>query len=287
MTATPETSESLPSGTAAPSRQRVPVDPLAAVELCPYLLAANGAWRSAHPSRDHRCTAVRPAAVLAPEKQRALCLGATHLTCPTFQAARAPGDATLIADPLWPITRTTPIVLDGTGSRFAALPPIPARAGGQILLGALMVLAFLAVVLARGPGAAVTTPSTAPSSAVASSAASLPAPTAPPTIVPSASAIVSPSASAVASAPASGGPVASVSASDAAPAASAGATAPSPSIAAAPSASVAGAREYVVQSGDTLSSIAQELGITVDAIVAANGITDPSLIRVGQRLTIP
>ncbi len=44
---------------------------------------------------------------------------------------------------------------------------------------------------------------------------------------------------------------------------------------------------YVVQAGDTLYSIAQRFETTVDAIVAANNLEDPSLIRVGQRLVIP
>jgi murein DD-endopeptidase MepM/ murein hydrolase activator NlpD len=44
---------------------------------------------------------------------------------------------------------------------------------------------------------------------------------------------------------------------------------------------------YVVQPGDTLFSIAQRFDSTVEAIVAANDIADPSLIRVGQRLIIP
>ena len=44
---------------------------------------------------------------------------------------------------------------------------------------------------------------------------------------------------------------------------------------------------YVVQPGDTLYSIAQRFGSTVEAIVAANDIADPSLINVGQRLIIP
>lgn len=45
--------------------------------------------------------------------------------------------------------------------------------------------------------------------------------------------------------------------------------------------------QYVVQPGDTLSSIAQRFGTTVDAIVRANNITNPNLIYVGQVLTIP
>lgn len=44
---------------------------------------------------------------------------------------------------------------------------------------------------------------------------------------------------------------------------------------------------YTVVSGDTLSGIALRYGVTVDAIVSANGIQNPSLIYPGQRLSIP
>ena len=41
---------------------------------------------------------------------------------------------------------------------------------------------------------------------------------------------------------------------------------------------------YVVESGDTLSGIAFELGTTVEDLAAANGIADPDLIFAGQTL---
>ena len=44
---------------------------------------------------------------------------------------------------------------------------------------------------------------------------------------------------------------------------------------------------YVVQPGDTLSSIAVEHGTTVEALVEANDIADPDVIAVGQELVIP
>lgn len=44
---------------------------------------------------------------------------------------------------------------------------------------------------------------------------------------------------------------------------------------------------YTVASGDTLSAIASKFGVTVEEIVSANGIADPNLIYVGQRLSIP
>lgn len=43
---------------------------------------------------------------------------------------------------------------------------------------------------------------------------------------------------------------------------------------------------HVVQSGETLSSIAQQYGVTEAAIAAANGISDPNRIYAGQRLII-
>ena len=44
---------------------------------------------------------------------------------------------------------------------------------------------------------------------------------------------------------------------------------------------------YAVQPGDILTRIAFKFGVTVDAIVSANHITNPNLLRVGQTLTIP
>jgi murein DD-endopeptidase MepM/ murein hydrolase activator NlpD len=44
---------------------------------------------------------------------------------------------------------------------------------------------------------------------------------------------------------------------------------------------------YVVQPGDTLFSIAERFGSSVEAIAAANNITNPSLINPGQKLVIP
>jgi rare lipoprotein A len=42
---------------------------------------------------------------------------------------------------------------------------------------------------------------------------------------------------------------------------------------------------YVVQSGDTLTGIAAELGTSVDSLMAANGLTDPDLLYAGQTLS--
>lgn len=45
--------------------------------------------------------------------------------------------------------------------------------------------------------------------------------------------------------------------------------------------------EYTVKAGDFLSVIAANHGVTVEAIVAANGLENPDQISVGQVLIIP
>ena len=44
---------------------------------------------------------------------------------------------------------------------------------------------------------------------------------------------------------------------------------------------------HIVARGQTLTGIARQYGSTIAAIVQANGIANPSFLRVGQRLTIP
>jgi LysM repeat protein len=59
---------------------------------------------------------------------------------------------------------------------------------------------------------------------------------------------------------------------------------PSPSPTAAPPTQ----RFHVVEGGDTLNRIAQKYGVTVDAIMQANGFTDRNrILRIGERLVIP
>ena len=44
---------------------------------------------------------------------------------------------------------------------------------------------------------------------------------------------------------------------------------------------------HVLQKGETLFSISRQYNVPVDAIVAANGIADPSKLKVGEKLLIP
>lgn len=43
---------------------------------------------------------------------------------------------------------------------------------------------------------------------------------------------------------------------------------------------------YIVKAGDTLSGIAKKYGVTYQKIASDNGIKDPNIIKVGQKLTI-
>jgi LysM repeat protein len=44
---------------------------------------------------------------------------------------------------------------------------------------------------------------------------------------------------------------------------------------------------YVVQPEDTLSSIAARFNVTLNELMAANNISDPNVLSVGQELVIP
>ena len=61
----------------------------------------------------------------------------------------------------------------------------------------------------------------------------------------------------------------------------------SPASHASPSASKPKLVIHIVQPGENLTRIARHYGTTISAIVAANGIANPSYLRTGQRLLIP
>jgi LysM repeat protein len=44
---------------------------------------------------------------------------------------------------------------------------------------------------------------------------------------------------------------------------------------------------YIVKSGDTLLHVARLFGVSTDAIIQANGLSDPDRLSEGQRLIIP
>jgi LysM repeat protein len=226
-------------------------------DICPLLLADDGAWRSASASREHRCAAVGADVVLGLDKQRRLCLTASHRTCATYGTAMrldAPEAGTTRSPDgaIRPYPRMAPVVLD-QGRLAMSLPRVLGnRSSGQLLLAGLMVMAFVAIAVTRIPGVGEQGLVAGTTSTVSASAQ--PSLVAAATLVPSP--LPSPSASPVVTA--------------------VPATAP-PRV----------ARTYKVRRGDTLSGIAAEFGTTVKALVALNDIEDPARIRVGAVLDLP
>lgn len=233
---------------------------------CPFLVADGGGWRLDVPARDHRCTAVSPAAALSPEKQVRLCLTAAHASCATFIASMEARGTRLGAPPpgtyvtRWGLARTTAVIEDAGGVRsrvFGAVadrrrwPAVPA----VLLLTGLVVLGLSGL---RGtPASAVATPSPATSVPAASPGPRATArPTAAPTTEPSADASGPATAAPTILPPPTTGPIESF-------------------------------RVYTVKSGDTLSAIASQFGTTSRAIADLNGIKVSTTLRIGQKLKIP
>jgi LysM repeat protein len=245
--------------------------------VCPYLLAADGRWRSATPAREHRCTAGTPATIVALEKQRRLCLAPAHVGCATFTAAtagRAEDDERPSRAPrpaVRAVPRTAPLILDH-GRTPVHIGPIRERGLAQAALLVLMGAAFAAIVVARLSGSSI-------EGGVLAGAGG-----------PGATATHSASGSETAIPAASdrgGGTAAPTtpSGSPAEPTRDAETTPPPDGASSAPAAS--GATTYTVRAGDTLSGIAAEFGTTVAALVERNGIEDPSRIAIGQELELP
>ena len=223
----------------------------AALEACPHLVSVDGSWHGAAPSRAHRCRLLasgRPTL----DRQREHCLAPAHVVCPTWLESH--GDAGPRERP-GPYVPMTTVILEGPGLGL----PSEAAARRMVAPATVVVVgvALGALVLARGP-------------------------LAPPT-----------------SGAGDGGPSPTATAAGAhtAPTAAPGTeSTPAPTQGAAPTRRPAPSSEpsatprpstYKVKSGDTLSAIAARFETTVAEIAALNGITKPSLIRVGQVLKIP
>jgi len=235
-------------------------------EVCPYLEAAEGGWRSVQPTREHRCTATAPASPLTLSKQRELCLMPTHRGCATYQAARdVASERPAVPDGgLWPETRGAVLSLEASRSARSTIPGGVGRGSGQAILVGLMVVAFLLLAITRvAPQVSGDAPSSFDAGVIASTD---PGPAShPPSLVPASPSADPPASAASSAVPASAGP--------------------SPGPSAAPSTAVRAT--YRVRSGDTLSGIAARYGITVRALKAANAIGSAGVIRPGQVLVIP
>ena len=234
----------------------------APVPVCPYLgLTDDPQTHFAFPSSAQRCHASRRPATIESAKQARDCLTEAHVACSRYRPPVASAGA-------------------ATVSLAALKANAPHRPGGRMSGRRsvnTMVIVILAVLAAMGgiaigwrlagtlnTGAVVSGGSpTAGASAAPASATAAP-PSAAPSLTPSASPSMAPSASP--------------------------SPTPSPAPTRAPSRSPSATQALVthqIKRGETLTIIAARYGVTVAALQKANGITDPSLILVGQILVIP
>lgn len=235
--------------------------------ICPFLaLAADLRTVTDGYDADHRCRAVVPPTTLERDRQLRLCLTERYVECSRY-AAR--GEALAAS-----ASSAPPPAHDTLVARTRlVIEPEPAwrriRRSGRRPLAIVLAVALLVVVAgaaAAASGAArplialFSTPATAapPAGGVLGSMSSAPVTGASPTQSPTPTPSATPSPT----------------------------LQPLPSIAP-PAATPSPARRYVVQSGDTLSLIAQRFGTTVAALQQANGLASPDVIAIGQVLIIP
>lgn len=223
---------------------------------CPFLVAAAGGWRLDMPSRDHRCGAVSPPAPLAPEKQGRLCLTPTHPGCATYiasQSARAEriGAAPVRRATRWGLARTTSVIEDPGGIRARLLAALLDRRRWPAIPAVALVATLFVLGLSGLRGGV-------PSSPVATASPGRPAVNPAPTAV-------------VAGTTPTPAPLPS-------PQTTTRPATPRPS---------ASLRSYRVESGDTLSAIANRFDVSVAALVSLNDIDDPGALQIGQVLLIP
>lgn len=239
------------------------VPALAPAGVCPFLIAADGAYRMSVPDREHRCAAFVPATSLALAKQARLCLTANHPGCATYIASISARQARVGSGERrdwagrWGIARTMPVIEEVGGLRatLGALiadrrtwPAIPA-----VLLATLLLALGLSGSWAQAPITAVSSPTPTPRLT--------PRPT--PSAVPSAVGSVAPASES----PAAASPVATAT--------------PTPT-----ATSAVAYTTYRVKANDTLSGIAATYRTTVSAIMELNGLTSTGL-HIGQVLKIP
>lgn len=251
--------------------------------ICPYLRMPDGSHRTLNASREHRCWAVEPPAVVSPDTQADLCLVAAHARCDRYAAAqdrRAAGLATdhipsrLVTSPRFAIpVDPVPVVVDarGTGREPGARTPAPGdltrrrlpliAAGIGVVLVGVIGLAALSGGLGGQPGA------TPPVAAVAGTSLPTSGPTVAPAVTPAPTPVVTPAAT------------------PSTPRASDGASVvpqDEPTTTRAPLPSIEIARTYLVKEGDTYRKLAKRFGLKPRDLRELNG-----RLKVGERILIP
>jgi LysM repeat protein len=246
-----------------------------ALDICPYLVDASGAWRRGQPSRTHRCGARTPAPTIPALTQKRICLAAEHRSCEFFVAAVRSRDEALLADHVRRdrlegsrfqiASRPLPLAADGVQEGTPPPPSITGTGGrhrlpvaaGLLAVGGLSLVAAVMFMSGRPSGIAAV-PSTPAVTATPGPTDVLPSPPAP-TGLPS----VAPTGTSAPTVPPSAQPTPDRTPREPGP------------------------RRYRVRQGDTLNRIASRFDTTVRAIRAANDLGDSEDIRVGQLLRIP
>ncbi len=231
--------------------------------LCPYLaLGDDGRSVVDGYDPDHACHAVRPAIAVDRTLQVQLCLTESHPRCERLVAAQqtlAAGSSRRPAPDL--VFLRSRLVLrpeGGWGTRVRRPLRSATRRRGRIGVVVLIVLLALGATVTAAIYGAWIGPNLPPASSFS------PTPS-------SATGSSSPQASAAATTSSEPSPSSTASAS---PVAS-----PTPA---------ASQLTYEVQPGDTLNAIALQFGVSLEALRAVNGITDPDNVIVpGQVLIIP
>jgi hypothetical protein len=232
-------------GTGAPGRTAAGVQADDWLDrICPYLLSADGTYRSSQPDAGHRCTAQDPPATLPLAFQERFCLSERHVRCEMFKYAQSARSAVLDQQGIpaeqlrsarfRPSVRSVPLALGPSSggpasSSSGSRRPVILAAIGIVVLAILVLLVVLAISGTGRPGPG---PDASPSSAALASAT--PEPTATPLPTPDASSV--PTALATSSVLAGGGALI----------------------------------EYEVQEDEALIAIAQKFGTSRRAILLAN-----------------
>jgi LysM repeat protein len=229
-------------------------------QTCPYLgLETDRATHFAYPSTAQRCHAGSRPVSIDHAKQARDCLTAEHVSCSRYHPPNGvplQGGRLREAVAATTLERVRPVT-DGGAAKPAHRFPRVRRIARALLVAAVIIGAGVVGVLVGSRVAAMVATNTSgtPSPVVSggaleSAVASATAPTATPS--PSPSTTPEPSAT------------------------------PTDSLAPAPTPII-----YIVKRDDILMNIAQTYGVTVAALAKANGIEDPNIIVVGQRLVIP
>ena len=226
--------------------------------ICPLLALSADLRTVTHGyDPDHRCTATAPALAVDRPTQQRLCLQEGHRECPRYRevaSARAAGAPAPRPAPDATFVSTR-LVIEADAAWHTVTTParnLP-RPGRRAAAGAVAVVVVGTLAAAGVSSAGFGLLGTA-TSAPQPTATPTPSPTPSPTPTPEPTPSVSPTPTASPTPPST----------------------PAPSV-----------RIYVVQPGDTLSAIAARFGVSVQAIINANGLANPNTLGIGQRLVIP